>query len=81
MVNNKHIYQELKNELENVKNNETLQQYLSQATIMVVSVTASTTQGKNLTKEELDICKTILEKGQLQVGEKERGVAQDRRFM
>ena len=44
MVNNKHIYQELKNELENVKNNETLQQYLSQATIMVVSVTASTTQ-------------------------------------
>jgi len=46
---------ELKNELENVKNNETLLQYLSQATIMVVSVTASTTQGKPLDKEELDI--------------------------
>ena len=44
MLNNNNIYQELKNELENVKNNETLQQYLSQATIMVVSVTASTTQ-------------------------------------
>ena len=46
---------ELKNELENVKNNETLLQYLSQATIMVVSVTASTTQGKPLNKEETDI--------------------------
>ncbi|XP_023329470.1 U4/U6 small nuclear ribonucleoprotein Prp31 [Eurytemora carolleeae] len=46
---------ELKNELENVKNNETLLQYLTQATIMVVSVTASTTQGKPLNKEELDI--------------------------
>ena len=46
MVTNNNIYQELKNELENVKNNETLQQYLSQATIMVVSVTASTTQVK-----------------------------------
>lgn len=32
------------------------------------------------TKKELDICKTILEKGQLQVGEKERGVAQDSLF-
>merc|ERR1711970_285681 len=29
------------------------------------------------TRKELDICKTILEKGQLQVSEKERGVAQD----
>ena len=46
MVTSNNIYQELKNELENVKNNETLQQYLSQATIMVVSVTASTTQVK-----------------------------------
>jgi len=46
---------ELKNELENVKNNDILLQYLSQATIMVVSVTASTTQGKPLDKEELDI--------------------------
>jgi len=49
---------ELKNELENVKNNEVLLQYLSQATIMVVSVTASTTQGKQLSKEELDIVET-----------------------
>jgi len=46
---------ELGNSLENVKNNDTIAQYLTQATIMVVSVTASTTQGKNLTKEELDI--------------------------
>lgn len=46
---------ELANQIENVKNNETLQQFLTQATIMVVSVTASTTQGKPLTKEELDI--------------------------
>ena len=38
-----------------MKNNDTIAQYLTQATIMVVSVTASTTQGKNLTKEELDI--------------------------
>lgn len=49
---------ELKNDLENVKNNETLLQYLSQATIMVVSVTASTTQGKPLNKEELDVCES-----------------------
>merc|ERR1719334_1001503 len=46
---------ELGNDLENVKSNEMLLQFLSQATIMVVSVTASTTQGKQLTKEELDI--------------------------
>lgn len=36
---------ELGNDLDQVKNNETLQQVLTQATIMVVSVTASTTQG------------------------------------
>lgn len=36
---------ELKNNLDQAKNNETLQQFLTQATIMVVSVTASTTQG------------------------------------
>ena len=46
---------ELGNQLESVKNNDTIAQYLTQATIMVVSVTASTTQGKDLTKEELDI--------------------------
>jgi U4/U6 small nuclear ribonucleoprotein PRP31 len=36
---------ELGNELENAKNNEALHQVITQATIMVVSVTASTTQG------------------------------------
>lgn len=36
---------ELGNDLDQAKNNESLQQFLTQATIMVVSVTASTTQG------------------------------------
>lgn len=36
---------ELGNELDQVKSNEKLQQILTQATIMIVSVTASTTQG------------------------------------
>lgn len=36
---------ELGNDLEQIKNNEKLQQILTQATIMIVSVTASTTQG------------------------------------
>ena len=36
---------ELKNHLDQTKNNEILENFLSQATIMVVSVTASTTQG------------------------------------
>lgn len=36
---------ELGNDLDQAKNNEKLQQFLTQATIMVVSVTASTTQG------------------------------------
>lgn len=36
---------ELGNDLDKAKNNEALQQFLTQATIMVVSVTASTTQG------------------------------------
>lgn len=39
------ISKELGNNLEKCKNNETLQQILTNATIMVVSVTASTTQG------------------------------------
>ncbi|KAJ1530792.1 hypothetical protein ONE63_005643 [Megalurothrips usitatus] len=43
---------ELGNDLDNAKNNEQLQQFLTQATIMVVSVTASTTQGQTLTSEE-----------------------------
>ncbi|XP_023246053.1 U4/U6 small nuclear ribonucleoprotein Prp31-like [Copidosoma floridanum] len=36
---------ELGNDLDKAKNNEILQKFLTQATIMVVSVTASTTQG------------------------------------
>ncbi|KAI4461187.1 pre-mrna splicing factor prp31 [Holotrichia oblita] len=44
---------ELGNDLDQAKNNETLQQFLTQATIMVVSVTASTTQGTNLSHIEL----------------------------
>lgn len=45
---------ELGNNLDKVKNNETLQSFLTQATIMVVSVTASTTQGSLLSDEELN---------------------------
>lgn len=45
---------ELGNDLDQAKNNETLQSFLTQATIMIVSVTASTTQGKLLTEKELD---------------------------
>ena len=44
---------ELGNELNKAKTNEKMQEFLTQATIMVVSVTASTTQGKALTEEEL----------------------------
>lgn len=36
---------ELGNDLDQAKNNETLSKTLTQATIMIVSVTASTTQG------------------------------------
>ncbi|XKL61157.1 hypothetical protein PGB90_008214 [Kerria lacca] len=45
---------ELGNDLDQAKNNEKLQQFLTQATIMVVSVTASTTQGQLLTEDELN---------------------------
>nr|XP_018671752.1 U4/U6 small nuclear ribonucleoprotein Prp31 [Ciona intestinalis] len=45
---------ELGNDLEKYKNNEVLQQVMSNATIMVISVTASTTQGKLLSEEELN---------------------------
>jgi U4/U6 small nuclear ribonucleoprotein PRP31 len=44
-------------QVENAKNNKVLEQFLSQATIMVVSVTASTTQGGNLNDDELTIVK------------------------
>ncbi|KAH8370404.1 hypothetical protein KR093_003319 [Drosophila rubida] len=43
---------ELGNDLDQVKNNEKLQAILTQATIMIVSVTASTTQGTMLTPAE-----------------------------
>ncbi|XP_044750716.1 U4/U6 small nuclear ribonucleoprotein Prp31 [Coccinella septempunctata] len=43
---------ELGNDLDQAKNNEILLQFLTQATIMVVSVTASTTQGTLLTDVE-----------------------------
>lgn len=45
--------QELGNNLERAKNNEKLQDILPQATIMVVSITASTTQGQLLSDDEL----------------------------
>lgn len=45
--------QQLGNDLERVKNNDTLQQMLTQATIMVVSVTASTTQGQPLSDADM----------------------------
>jgi len=45
---------ELGNEIAHAKHNQVLQQTLTQATIMVVSVTASTTQGKPLDSIELD---------------------------
>jgi len=44
---------ELGNDLDQAKNNEALQQILTQATIMIVSVTASTTQGQLLSEAEL----------------------------
>ncbi|XP_021951510.1 U4/U6 small nuclear ribonucleoprotein Prp31 [Folsomia candida] len=44
---------ELGNDLERVKNNEKLGTFLTQATIMVVSVTASTTQGQVVSEDEL----------------------------
>lgn len=44
---------ELGNDLDQAKNNETLQKILTQATIMIVSVTASTTQGQPLSESEL----------------------------
>ncbi|CAF1196619.1 unnamed protein product [Didymodactylos carnosus] len=45
---------ELGNHVEKAKHNEHLPNYLTPATIMIVSVSASTTQGADLTKDELD---------------------------
>jgi len=45
--------QELGNEVQKAKNNEVLQKFLTTATIMVVSVSASTTQGMNLNETDL----------------------------
>nr|XP_033806480.1 U4/U6 small nuclear ribonucleoprotein Prp31-like [Geotrypetes seraphini] len=59
---------ELGNCLDKCKNNERLQQILTNATIMVVSVTASTTQGQQLAEEELgrieEACDMALELNQ-----------------
>ncbi|XP_062394157.1 U4/U6 small nuclear ribonucleoprotein Prp31 [Sardina pilchardus] len=59
---------ELGNNLEKCKNNENLQQILTNATIMVVSVTASTTQGVMLGDDELqrleEACDMALELNQ-----------------
>lgn len=44
---------ELGNDLTNVKNNRALEPFLNQATVMVVSVTASTTQGSDLDPADL----------------------------
>uniref|UniRef100_T1ISX8 U4/U6 small nuclear ribonucleoprotein Prp31 n=1 Tax=Strigamia maritima TaxID=126957 RepID=T1ISX8_STRMM len=56
---------ELGNDLDKAKHNEILQQFLTPATIMVVSVTASTTQGQMLNREELskisDACDMALD--------------------
>jgi U4/U6 small nuclear ribonucleoprotein PRP31 len=41
--------------VENAKNNKVLELFLSQATILVLSVTASTTQGVNLSDDDLNI--------------------------
>ena len=47
---------ELGNEgLVNVQSNKALEPILNQATIMVVSVTASTTQGTEISKEDLGV--------------------------
>ena len=46
---------ELGNSLESVKSNVVLPQFLNQATIMVLNVTASTTQGTNLSDKELSM--------------------------
>lgn len=46
---------ELGNQVQRAKNNENLQKFLTTATIMVVSVSASTTQGQNLSEGELGL--------------------------
>lgn len=43
---------ELGNNLERLKNNEVIGDFLSPATVMVVNITASTTQGKDLSTED-----------------------------
>ena len=67
---------ELGNQLENVKsifeNFSDNERWLPDATIMVVSVTASTTQGKNLNKEELDIVSSACEMALDLAGKKQK---------
>jgi U4/U6 small nuclear ribonucleoprotein PRP31 len=45
----------LGNRVEKAKNNEELHEFLTTATIMIVSVSASTTQGNDLNEKELDL--------------------------
>lgn len=56
MIPQEYLYtvRELGNDIDKVKSSEVLSQFLTQATIMVVSVTASATQGLMLTIDELD---------------------------
>lgn len=56
MIPQEYLYtvREIGNDIDKVKSSEVLGQFLTQATIMVVSVTASATQGHMLTIEELD---------------------------
>lgn len=56
------LNQELGNDLERAKNNEKLQEILTNAVIMIVSVSASTTQGTPLTQQELA---TVFEAGDM----------------
>lgn len=46
---------ELGNNVENAKNNEVLQSFLTTATIMIVSVSASTTHGAKISESELNL--------------------------
>ena len=51
--------------LVNVQANKNLEPFLNQATIMVVSVTASTTQGVEISKEDLDVVSEACDIGKL----------------
>ena len=54
---------ELGNNIVNTKSNKVLAQCLSQATIMVVSVTASTTQGVDVSESDLEVINKAFDTG------------------